>query len=277
MKQFPWRDYAWAVIIVGLLIGWAIEHQRLHRYRQAEQNAHQWEDRARELGDQLDRRLGAPMHINLYKHIKFIKPGNNFAELTVYESVVQTRDFNFSFLTGMLDLDVMLLILLMFAVIFPISISWNRNQNHEPKRTWAKNGNRQFRKFIPFVALLPAVAAISNFAIYMPFYAIMHLTIAAILMAHGIRQWSKSDAEVDQEFEERFDKQREPSYWRTALQLSLRDILCLMVIVGLTITIVMERRQAMRLSQQRGHARWWERVASKLQDELAALDRKAKP
>src|SRR5262245_50752177 len=102
MKQFPWRDYAWAMIIIGLLIGWAAEQRPLDRYRMAEQSAHQWEDRARELGEQLDRRLGAPMHIDLYKHIKFIKPGNTFAEVTVFDSVVPTRDFSTSFLTGML-------------------------------------------------------------------------------------------------------------------------------------------------------------------------------
>jgi hypothetical protein len=89
--QFPWREYALTAIILSLCIGWAVEHRRLDRYRIAERNAAQWEERARGLGERLAQRIGAPMRVDEFKQIEFKREGSPVAELTVYESVVETR------------------------------------------------------------------------------------------------------------------------------------------------------------------------------------------
>lgn len=104
--NFPWRDYAWAVLIIGLLIGLAVEQRRLRVFSAARDQAEQYERNAYELGRKICDPAGGQM---LISHDTIFLPtarhGQWVTEIVNVPHVFETKEKDESYLTGMADLD----------------------------------------------------------------------------------------------------------------------------------------------------------------------------
>jgi hypothetical protein len=135
--QFPLRDFFWLSLVIGLTIGIAIEHKRVRDLTVYQGQAEWWEKAARELGEKLAQKSGNELHIQ-GDTISFSHPDPNHfgpvVDVVRLGSVRDTREPNMSLFTGLIDLDVFLMMLVFGGPI--LAIYYLRQRKPLPPRVW---------------------------------------------------------------------------------------------------------------------------------------------
>jgi hypothetical protein len=139
--QFPLRDFFWLSVVIGLTIGIAIEHKRVRDLSVQQGRAEWWEKAARELGDHLHEKTGETVDFQALQSIQVNYPAT--VETRYYDlpngkrspynvthpartgmlSVGYARDTRgprLYLVTGLIDLDIFLAMLLLGGPVLAI-------------------------------------------------------------------------------------------------------------------------------------------------------------
>jgi len=132
--QFPLRDFFWLTIVIGLVIGIAIEHKRVRDLSGYQGQAEWWEKAARKLGEHLHEKTGETFDFQAMQSLRVDYPAS--VETRYYEHpkgertpysvtipaaigildlgyVRDTREPKMSPFTGLVDLDIFLTMLVL--------------------------------------------------------------------------------------------------------------------------------------------------------------------
>lgn len=148
--QFPLRDFFWLSLVIGLTIGIAIERKQSMRLSVHEGRAQWWEKAAREIGERFEKATGEPVQFEEMKHLEISIP-NRMKTVRVRDSrgeIIETKDVvpgyqltsvvyvrdtrqrDLSWVTGMIDLDMFLLMLVTGGPFFLVYAY--RNKGEQP-------------------------------------------------------------------------------------------------------------------------------------------------
>jgi hypothetical protein len=115
--------------------------------------------------------------------------------------------------------------------------------------------------------------AISSYQNLQPFFATLHLAMAAIMLTQYIANFQLTlTPEVSQQIDEGFAKPDDfAAMWRSVARFPLRDFFWLTLAIGTSVAIVVEHRRAFEMSVQRGRGDWWQDAAEQLQAKLVDI------
>src|SRR5689334_19503806 len=104
--QFPWREFIWLVILLGLAIGLAVEQTRAAKLTAFHEQAAAAEQTARNLAARLAEQNNTEPQFTEFQPIRFTAKDQTFlTKRTVFVAYVREYSREESYLTGMADLD----------------------------------------------------------------------------------------------------------------------------------------------------------------------------
>jgi hypothetical protein len=162
--QFPLRDFFWLTVVIALAIGIVMEHKRVLEMSVHEGRAEWWQKAAQETAERLEKETGEKIQFDVLKkldisiaaHVKEVPVQNGRGEVLYMTAVViparqtqssiyarDTRESSLSRFTGMLDLDLYVLLLIIGGPILAIVLYSRRGKPivtafHSESPTWKK-------------------------------------------------------------------------------------------------------------------------------------------
>lgn len=296
MKQFPWREYFWVILLLSLAIGLAVELQRVRQLSEFRDQAVQTEAKARELAemiaaatDSLAQFGSNPQYgtssFNLkyyvgFEHVYFVaKDGSQRTVRSVRVPSVWRTDSRMSnvipSITGMMDLD--LLLVITPAVALMVWVASYPSYKHPPANY--EFSLQMFWLVGPFHVLLQSVLCIFAFRGFsfgvehgcMPYLGAFMLTANAIFVPRYFYLCGLTNEEHIRLIQETQGRLFNWEKLRPFLRFQLRDIFWLMLAIALASAIFTEHRRGHNLLPYRGTAQWWSNAVQALQEESDKL------
>jgi hypothetical protein len=195
--QFPLRDFFWLSLVIGLAIGIAMERKQSREQSVHEGRALWWEKAAREVAERLQKATGESIQFDEMKHLDITIPahvksvtarGPGPGKTTIVEVNVpeyktrrgiyarDTRQRDFSWVTGMMDLDMYLLLLAIGGPAFAVFLYLRKGKKFQTiadpdASTWKTPAWALF--IIPFFILI----SLSGYVLHRsPFTGALNLT-----------------------------------------------------------------------------------------------------
>ncbi len=277
--QFPWREYIWLVILLGLAIGLAVEQSRVKKLTAFHEQAAAAEKTARNLAVQIAAATNTDPQYTEFQQIRFTAKDDPYlTKQTLFVPYVRdTSSREESHLTGMADLDWLLIYLF---VLFPLTfgVIYFFNAVYQTQGNSTKQSLSTFRAMGWLNVLFMTAWAVGNYAAAevfpvtfgtKPFSGAMFLCFGAIFTVRYLQMVGMTQPEFD-----RLIEQNGGAIWkafglREWLRFQLRDIFWLTLAIGLSCAIYTEHRRAQTLSGDRGRSQWWSNAVFALQEELA--------
>jgi hypothetical protein len=179
--QFTLRDFFWLTIVVGLTVGIVIERNEVRALRMYQQKAQWWEDEAKDFAKEVEKQTGIKTDFqegagtNSSGGISMTTgPGTRLWTTSVY--VRSTEDKSYSWPTGMLDLNMMLIAAPCLAVVFLIST----NPKGALKRQAAAVKMRPYAGLWIVVGVMSVAMAYGGYLSGDPFRATLFLLQGAV-------------------------------------------------------------------------------------------------
>lgn len=274
--NFPWRDFAWFTILIGLAIGLAVEFKRVEAVSGDKAEADRWEQQARTAAENIAQQSATKVHLKEFGQVLFFAEyqGNDLGiDWVNVASYRDTRERSDSLVTGMMDLDIWLLMI----VVIPLSVGigiWLRKTHREGAKAYAKFSIQSLRWLTPLSVLMFASMAIACFRNAQPFFATQHLAFAVFGVVTFITHFHVTlTLELSKQIDEGFQKPDDfTAWWKTVARIRLRDFFWFTLLIALSTAIVIEHNRAVEMSPHRGRSLWWQDTAEKLQAKLIEIN-----
>ena len=274
--QFPWRDFAWFTILIGLAIGLAVELKRVAAMSGDKAQADRWEQQAREVAAKIAQRSRTNLHLKEFGQVMFFAEyqgsnlGTDWVNVASYRN---TRERSESVVTGMMDLDIWLLMIVVIPASAGIGI-WLRTMHREGAKAYAKFSVQSFSWLTLLSVLMFTSWAIICFRKAQPFFATSNLGFAVLGLVNYITNFNLTlTPELNKQIDEGFQKPDDfTAWWKAVTRITLRDFFWLTLIIAVSTTIVIEHKRAVEMSAQRGRGLWWQDAAEKLQRKLIEIN-----
>jgi hypothetical protein len=273
MNQFPWRDFAWFTFLIGLAIGLAVELKRVEAMSGDKAQADRWEQQARAAAAKIAELSRTNLRLEEARNVLFMTDEMIVMEWVNVASYRDTRERSDSVVTGMLDLDIWLLMIVVIPLSAGIGI-WLRTTNREGAKAYTKFSIQSLRWLTPLSVFMFASWAIACFRNAQPFFATQHLAFAVFGVVTFITHFHVTlTPELSNQIDEGFQKPDDfTAWWKTVARITLRDFFWFTLLIALSTAIVIEHNRAVEMSAHRGRGLWWQDAAEKLQAKLVEIN-----
>jgi hypothetical protein len=274
MKQIPWREYFWVIVLLSLALGLATEQTRIRKFTAFQNAAALSEQTARGHIDQICAATDREADIKEFSGIRFANKGQrkiSFKTIDI-DYVFHTDERKFLLAPEWLgEFDLMSLPLLvivpqfLLAAIFP---GWGNPPGTKLSRDfYLAAGVCQALGLAVFSILMFSPLILVRLVGSKPLAGSILLSAAAIILARYLYFFRLNSDQLDNltlSAEGRWNF----AAIRQGLQFQLRDFFWLTVAIGLVCAIQVEHNRSRQLSQHEGRAEWWQRADVALQKEL---------
>ncbi|WP_254510729.1 hypothetical protein [Anatilimnocola floriformis] len=264
---FPWREFVWLTLLIGLLIGLATEHARYRKFSLAKEQAERTEQATHELAYQLQTRFGVRTNLSEFNTLSIVSDDWQRRNSSSYSFGGARPERDQSLLTGMMDADFALLLLVVVAPLSALAGILVRKAAPTTGKAYSKASLSVYRFVTPFSILMACGMSISGYCDLRPFTGTLAFAGAIFMLTFYLTHPGVSlTPELSQQIDEKYEQATAADLLRPVFRWQLRDFFWLTLLIGVSCAIVSTHKHARELSVNVSRLEWWDNALRTLRE-----------